>query len=944
MRDRPQPPPPRLDGLIRLQPLTQEDFLSTSAEDPRGSSPPYRPLASSSNINISSTDFPPTPAYTSTTRLHVMDQRTETESPLEDPDSRPNGSDIKGSSHRPTVHYPENLPRPPAEPAPGYTRTDSAPDVISSRASSIMTDDEDSEEFFDWSGEEDLVDEEAKFEERMGVKAKQQGWNLKRVITMLFSTLIGSTFLAGVLITPALLIQFYWYKPDPTPERRYIKDNVQAWLFWAAANLLISWYLALFVDIAPILSQFFISGFWGHVSESVKTQIERYDSVKDTLKPLLYAASGWASWIIIFGHIYNLFNTQNGDESRAHYTKRLEQVVEFGFFFALVMCAKRMLSHSIAFSFHRTAYKDRIDAVQEALEVIEKLREYRPKPAPRNAKSGSRTPVFSGLGFPSPFSEKEHFNFLSGALRSATPPGTRRSRVFEHDDGEDGDVEDGDKTLVGRKDGHGWKGKGKKRESSSWIHGEKPAKHGMDGSPVTDDDAVETRMKPITSSDLPFAESSSPHRYPPTPRHGSPRQSVEGSNDGGDTLIQAAKAIKSAVLHDARNLQGTGEGLSSITWNINSTHEAKRLARSIYYKFKDRRRTYLQPSDFYPAFPTHTDAEAAFRVFDKDNNGDISRGEIKATLVKVYKERRFLSRSMRDVGAALKTLDYIILFFAMVVLFFISLSVFGLKIGDSLTSVYSIGIAASFIFKNSASSAFDAIMFIFVTHPYDTGDRCIIDPNLVYQTVFARSDGTETYYFNSQLFTKFITNVRRSGKTFENLTMQVAWRTPLEKLDALEKSLNDWLSTEENRWFEPSTSIMLQSIEFQRYLTLTIGIAHNRYADWGLRWTRRTAFHAAVQYYCRELNITCFESPIPIVYADPESQTYRPSSPTSPSAQDTIPPITEQQRSEDAEEADRAAKTMQPVMGFLPPLTARASNLRARKSKSRKTVLRKMEG
>jgi small-conductance mechanosensitive channel len=98
---------------------------------------------------------------------------------------------------------------------------------------------------------------------------------------------------------------------------------------------------------------------------------------------------------------------------------------------------------------------------------------------------------------------------------------------------------------------------------------------------------------------------------------------------------------------------------------------------------------------------------------------------------------------MRDVGAALKTLDYIILFFAMVILFFISLSVFGVQIGDSLTSVYSIGIAASFIFKNSASSAFDAIMFIFVTQyvfrlfrgrflmglysPYDTGDRCVID-------------------------------------------------------------------------------------------------------------------------------------------------------------------------------------------------------------------------
>ena len=102
-------------------------------------------------------------------------------------------------------------------------------------------------------------------------------------------------------------------------------------------------------------------------------------------------------------------------------------------------------------------------------------------------------------------------------------------------------------------------------------------------------------------------------------------------------------------------------------------------------------------------------------MFDKDNNGDLSRAEIKQTLVGVYKERRFLSRSMRDVGVALRTLDQMLLFLAFCVLFFISLSVFGVNIANSLTSLYTIGIGASFIFKNSASNAFDAIMFLFVT-------------------------------------------------------------------------------------------------------------------------------------------------------------------------------------------------------------------------------------
>ena len=64
---------------------------------------------------------------------------------------------------------------------------------------------------------------------------------------------------------------------------------------------------------------------------------------------------------------------------------------------------------------------------------------------------------------------------------------------------------------------------------------------------------------------------------------------------------------------------------------------------------------------------------------------------------------------------------------------------------------------------------------------------------------------------------------------FENLTLQVAWRTPLEKLDQLEKCMNEWLATEENRWFEPNTAVTLQKIDYQRCLEFTMGIVHNGY-------------------------------------------------------------------------------------------------------------------
>ena len=70
---------------------------------------------------------------------------------------------------------------------------------------------------------------------------------------------------------------------------------------------------------------------------------------------------------------------------------------------------------------------------------------------------------------------------------------------------------------------------------------------------------------------------------------------------------------------------------------------------------------------------------------------------------------------MRDVGNALRTLNYLLLLVALIVLVLISLSVFDLNVGTELTSIYTLIAAASFVFKNSASNAFDAIMFLFVT-------------------------------------------------------------------------------------------------------------------------------------------------------------------------------------------------------------------------------------
>lgn len=360
---------------------------------------------------------------------------------------------------------------------------------------------------------------------------------------------------------------------------------------------------------------------------------------------------------------------------------------------------------------------------------------YRPKRRHAAKSSFGRTTPSALVGLLTPAHEKDRF---LGHSRPSTPGG---SRAGTPDFGGQDSDDDRDATLVQSKK------KGKAR--TSWV----PHPRGQS------DPTNLHSQRPDLQLDV-----NEQHRYPPSPLAQSPananapparahRRSSDSDEDAAAIVQQAAtsaaKVLKSAMLHDARGIRGTKDGeeaLGGLVWNVTSSHEAKRLARSIWTAFREPGRGYLIPTDLVPAFGGKLEeAKKAFAVFDTDNNGDLSRAEIKTTLLKVYKERRFLSRSMRDVGEALKTLDGMLLFMAFLILFFISLSVFGVNIESSLTSLYTIGIGASFIFKNSASNAFDAIMFLFVTQcvvpihfsvqrmltgsrsPFDTGDRCFID-------------------------------------------------------------------------------------------------------------------------------------------------------------------------------------------------------------------------
>lgn len=228
----------------------------------------------------------------------------------------------------------------------------------------------------------------------------------------------------------------------------------------------------------------------------------------------------------------------------------------------------------------------------------------------------------------------------------------------------------------------------------------------------------------------------------------------------------------------------------------------------------------------------------------------------------VYQDRKALSSSLRDVGSAVGKLDTMIGTLVAFVAILVGLMIFGVSLGPVLVTSMSFLLAITFMIGNSAKTVFEGIVFLFITHPYDVGDRVFIDgQNLfvkelgIMTTVFERWDGQLIYSPNSQLSTKQITNVRRSPNQMEVVEIHVSMDTPMEKLTALRNRLVEWLQAE-SKEFNPKMELQPYEIENTQKLKIQLYLEHR--SNWQMgdkRWARRNKFYYFLKLLIEELEI-----------------------------------------------------------------------------------------
>ncbi|CEG83691.1 hypothetical protein RMATCC62417_17570 [Rhizopus microsporus] len=225
--------------------------------------------------------------------------------------------------------------------------------------------------------------------------------------------------------------------------------------------------------------------------------------------------------------------------------------------------------------------------------------------------------------------------------------------------------------------------------------------------------------------------------------------------------------------------------------------------------------------------------------------------------------RKNLSRSMRDLSQATGKLDIILVIVFTIVWVIIVCAAFGVNVGTDLMPLWSAFVAASFIFGTSAKDAFEAIIFVFITHPFDVGDRVLIGTEswMVHEvgllvTTFLKWDGSVVYAKNSVLSTQYIINVRRSGRTGETNELQIHFNTPTWKIKKLISHMQEWCNQFPKHYSPNSASCNILSFQNQNLISLSFYFEHaQNWQDPGGRWLRHNNFMFELKEECERLGI-----------------------------------------------------------------------------------------
>ncbi|VVB17125.1 unnamed protein product [Arabis nemorensis] len=245
-----------------------------------------------------------------------------------------------------------------------------------------------------------------------------------------------------------------------------------------------------------------------------------------------------------------------------------------------------------------------------------------------------------------------------------------------------------------------------------------------------------------------------------------------------------------------------------------------------------------------------------------ETTGKITRKAFTDWVVQVYTSRKALGHSLNDTKTAVKQVDKLItgiLTVATLIIWLVLLDIASSKLLLALSTQF-VGLA--FMIGSTCKNIFESFVFVFVMHPYDVGDRCVVDGVLLMveeidllTTVFLKIDNEKVFYPNAVLASKPISNLYRSPDMGDSVEFSIAFSTPAAKISAFKEKFGEYLEQNPHHWY-PGPLVMVKAIENMNMLKLNVLVLHTmNFQNYLERNIRRTGLVIAIKRMLEELEI-----------------------------------------------------------------------------------------
>ncbi|MCL7032588.1 hypothetical protein MKW94_024023 [Papaver nudicaule] len=307
-------------------------------------------------------------------------------------------------------------------------------------------------------------------------------------------------------------------------------------------------------------------------------------------------------------------------------------------------------------------------------------------------------------------------------------------------------------------------------------------------------------------------------------------------------------------------IQGNEEEEESAT-TITSEFEAKCAAKKIFKNVAKPYSTFIHLEDIL-RFMNEEEAEKTMNQFEGAIETRVSKKSLKTWVVNAFRERRSLALTLDDTKTAVNQLHTMVDVVVGILILIIGVLILEIATTKFLVLISSQLILVAFMFGNTCKMVFEAIIFLFVMHPFDVGDRCeietvqmVVEEMNILTTVFLRYDNQKIIYPNSVLATKPISNFYRSPDMGDAIDFCVHVSTPVEKISTMKHRLTAFIENKREHWY-PSPMIVVRDVDDLNRLKISVWFCHRmNFQDMGERFIRRALVVEEMIKVLRELDI-----------------------------------------------------------------------------------------